>query len=416
MTTRTMKLPPLFRIRQQFESDSVQDLPEAVRDQFDFLKAGEKVRAGQNVAVAVGSRGIHHLGTIVSSVIERLKTMGLKPFIIPAMGSHGGATAAGQAKVLHDLGITESAMAAPIVSNMDVVSLGNLDSGAEVFFSRDALEADHLVVINRVKPHTSFRGEVESGLCKMLAVGCGRQPGASNMHKFGLSASIVPAAKRILERAPILCGLAITESASGGIDSIKLAHPHEFVATDSELLQRARALLPRIPIDDLDVLLIDEMGKDISGAGLDPNVTGFWRQDGGPRTPDYRAIVVLDLTEASHGNATGIGSVDLTTRRVIDAIDMEAMYTNCLTANVPQAARLPVALENDRVALEAALNLCPVSKQIRMGRIVNTLDLGTFWATKALLPELQEQTGILVDETPLSLEFDAMERLHAFVS
>ena len=158
MTTRTMKLPPLFRIRQQFESDSVQDLPEAVRDQFDFLKAGEKVRAGQNVAVAVGSRGIHHLGTIVSSVIDRLKAMGLKPFIIPAMGSHGGATAAGQAKVLHDLGITESAMAAPIVSNMDVVSLGNLDSGAEVFFSRDALEADHLVVINRVKPHTSFRG------------------------------------------------------------------------------------------------------------------------------------------------------------------------------------------------------------------------------------------------------------------
>ena len=403
-----MNLPPLYQIQQQFESDSIQDLPEAVRQQFDCLRAGEEVQAGQSVAVAVGSRGIHHIETIVVSVIRQLEAMGLKPFIIPAMGSHGGATAAGQAKVLHDLGVTESAMAAPIVSNMDIVSLGYLDSGAEVFFSKDALEADHLVVINRVKPHTSFRGEVESGLCKMLAIGCGRQPGASNMHRFGLGHSIVPAAMKILEKAPVLCGLAIVENASGGIDCLRLAHPHEFVATDSGLLKTARALLPRIPIDDLDVLLVDEMGKDISGAGLDPNVTGFWRQDGGPRTPDYRAIVVLDITKPSHGNATGIGSVDLTTRRVIDAIDLEATYTNCLTANVPRAARLPVALENDRVALETVLNQVPIPDQIRMMRIVNTLDLGTFWATKALLPELREQTGILVDETPLSLEFDAM--------
>ena len=411
-----MKLPTLFHIQQRFDSDSIGDLPESVRRQFDRLKAGQKVRAGQSVAVAVGSRGIHHLGTIVSSVIERLKAMGLKPFIIPAMGSHGGTTSAGQTSVLHELGITEAAMGASIVAHMDVVSLGCLDSGAEVFFSKDAMDADHLVVINRVKPHTSFQGEVESGLCKMLAVGCGRQPGASNMHTFGLDTSIVPAAQRILEKASVLCGLAIMESASGGIASLQLAHPHEFVATDRELLKRARTLLPRIPIDDLDVLLVDEMGKDISGGGLDPNVTGFWRQNGGPRRPDYRAIVVLDLTEASHGNATGIGSVDLTTQRVIDRIDLKATYTNCLTAKIPCAARLPLALKNDRVALDAALDLCPVSRQIRMARIVNTLDLQSFWATEALLPELREQADILVDETPLSLKFNELDRLQAFVA
>ena len=410
-----MNLPPLYRVQQQFDSDSIRGLPEAVRQQFEGLDASQKVQAGQSVAVAVGSRGIHHLETIVASVIGQLKVIGLKPFIIPAMGSHGGATAQGQATLLHDLGIRESAMGAPIISNMDVVSLGCLDSGAEVFFSKDALESDHLVVINRVKPHTSFRGEVESGLCKMLAIGCGRKPGASNMHRFGLGTSIVPAAKRILERAPILCGLAIVENASGGIESIELAHPHEFVTTDSGLLKTARALLPRIPIDDLDVLLIDEMGKDISGAGLDPNVTGFWRLNGGPREPDYRTLVVLDITEPSHGNATGIGSVDLTTRRVIDAIDLEATYTNCLTANVPCAARLPVALENDRVALETVLNQVPIPEQIRMVRIVNTLDLGTFWATKTLLPELREHDGILVDETPLNLEFNESARLQPFV-
>ncbi len=313
--------------------------------------------------------------------------------------------------MLKDFGITESSVGAPIVSNMDVISLGRLDSGVEIFCAKDALEADHLVVINRVKPHTVFRGEVESGLCKMLAVGCGKQKGASTIHKFDLARSIVPAAQRILEKASVLCGLATVENASGGVHTIKLAKPGEFVDVDRELLKEAWRLLPRIPLEDLDILVVDELGKNISGGGMDVNVIGFWRRDGGPRKPDYRTLVVLDLTPESHGNAMGMGMADLTTRRVMDQIDLDAMYVNALTSGVLRGARLPIALENDRAALEAALDLYPDPRKVRMARIVNTLSLEVFWATEAVLPELHGREGIRVDDRPLPLEFDDDGRL-----
>jgi hypothetical protein len=204
-----MNYPFMYRIQQRFDTTSIGDVPEAVRRGFSRLDIGKNVQPGQRVAVTAGSRGIDNLTTITATVVECLRNMGLKPFILPAMGSHGGATAVGQVKLLNHLGITESSAGAPIISTMDVISLGNLDSGAEVFMSKDALEADHIVVINRVKPHTAFRSEVESGLCKMLTVGCGKHEGALNMHKFGLAASIIPAARIILEKAPVLCGLAI---------------------------------------------------------------------------------------------------------------------------------------------------------------------------------------------------------------
>ena len=405
--------PVMYRVRQRQDATSIENVAEAVGRELARCKLENKVRAGQTAAVAVGSRGIHDLAAIVSAAIRHLKDLGLKPFVIPAMGSHGGATAEGQAEVLHDLGITESAVGAPVVSNMDAVALGRLESGAEVYFARDALEADHLVVINRVKPHTILRGDVESGLCKMLAVGCGRQQGAANMHKYGLAASIVPAARMILEQAPVLCGLAIVENASEQTHTIRSALPNEFVNVDRELLREAKRLFPQIPLDDLDILVVDEMGKNISGAGIDPNVVGFWRQDGGPRKPDYRILIVLDLTPQSHGNALSIGMADLTTRRVIDKIDLKATYTNALTSGLLSGARLPMALENDRAVLAAALSQVPQPDRVRMVRIVNTLSLETFWATEAVLSELREQAGIVVDDTPLALEFDDEGRLLA---
>ena len=411
-----MKLPNMYGIRQQFHSESIKDVEAAVYQQLGRLNVGTEVRAGQRVAIAVGSRGIHNLVTIVAKVVEYFKTMDLRPLIIPAMGSHGGAKAEGQTRVLHELGITESTVAAPIVSNMDVVSLGHLDSGAEVFFAKDAFEVDHLVVISRVKPHTDFHGEVESGLCKMLAVGCGRQKGASNIHRFGLAASFVPAAQLILEKAPVLCGLAIVENASGGTHKVKLALPHEFVHTDKELLKEARRLLPRIPLADLDILVVDEMGKNISGAGIDTNVIGLWRREGGPREPDYRIIIVLDLTDKSHGNATGIGVVDLTTRRVINKIDPQVTYTNAITSGVLNSARLPIALENDKTVLETALSQFPYLERVRMVRITNSLSLEIFWATQAVLPELREQEGITIDDKLLQPKFDKEGRLLSFVN
>ena len=401
-----MDFPPFYRVKQSFDVTSIKDVPRAVRDEFVNFNPESRIRPGQSVAVGVGSRGTHDLKILVATVVECLRAMQLEPYIIPAMGSHGGATAEGQAQVLAELGITEESVKAPIVSNMGVVSLGHIESGAEVFFARDALEADHIVVINRVKPHTAFRSEVESGLCKILAVGCGRQKGAENMHKYNLAKTIIPAARLIMQKTSVLCGLGVTENAVGGTHSIKLVGPQEFAEVDREFLKIAWTLLPKLPMDDLDILLVDEMGKNVSGAGMDPNVIGFWRREGGARKPDFRILIVLDLTPHSHGNATGIGMADLTTRRVIDQIDWNATYMNVFTSGVLRSALMPIPLENDRAAVETALARVPVPANARMARIINTSKLATFWASEAILPEFQTNSNITVDNQPLKLRFD----------
>ena len=411
-----MHISPLYKIKQQFDAACIEDIKGVVGRQFDKFRPGDNIQQGQSVAVAVASRGTHDLTLLVGVVVERLLSMGLKPYIIPAMGSHGGATGPGQAQVLTDLGISEETMGVPIVSNMDVVSLGHLDSGAEVLFAKDALDADHVVVINRIKPHTAFRGEVESGLCKIMAVGCGKQKGASNMHKFNLGNTIVPAARMILEKASILCGIGVTETATGGTHNIRLARPEEFVDVDREFLKEAWTLFPRLPVDDLDILVVDEMGKDISGAGIDPNVIGFWRREGGPREPDYRTLIVLDLTPKSHGNATGIGMADLVTRRLMDKLDLHATQMNALTSKVLRSARLPISLENDRIALETALDGVPDPRRVRMARIKNTASLETFWVTDSVLSELRSKEGITVDDDPLQLDFNDEGSLLPFPS
>jgi hypothetical protein len=407
------QFPSMFRVRQRFDNSSVADVRAEVRKEFERLPSG-RTAPGAKVAVAVGSRGIAELAAIVSEAVSCLRAMNLHPFILPAMGSHGGATAEGQRRMLDDLGVNEKTVGAPVVSDMEVVSLGRLASGAEVFFSRDAMEADYVAVINRVKPHTAFRSEVESGLCKMLAVGCGKHQGALNMHKFDLASSIVPAAEVVLSRAPILCGLAVVENSRETIHTVRLALPEEFTAVDMKLLKIARGLLPSIPLKDLDILLVEEMGKNISGAGIDTNVIGTWRRDAGPRNPDYRTLIVLDLTAQSHGNALGIGMVDLTTRRVVDRVDLKATYTNALTTGIWSSVRLPMALENDRAAIEAALSRSADPGRVRMARIKNSLMLETFLATGALVPELERQQNIAIDKDPLQLEFDGDGRLLPF--
>jgi hypothetical protein len=400
-----MDYPTFFRVKQRFDVTSIKDVARAVRDEFANFKSGARIRAGQRVAIGVGSRGTHDLKILVETVVECLRAMQLDPYVIPAMGSHGGGTAEGQLQVLADLGITEEAVKAPIISNMDVVSLGRVETGAEVFFAKDALAADHIMVINRVKPHTAFRADVESGLCKILSVGCGRQKGAANMHKYDLGKTIVPAARLIMQKTSVLCGLAVTENAAGGTHSIKLAGPQEFAEVDRKFLKIAWALLPKLPMDTLDILLIDEIGKDISGTGMDPNVTGFWRREGGERKPDFHYLIVLDLTPQSHGNACGIGMADLTTRRAIDQIDWDATYLNVFTSGIFRSALMPIPLENDRAAVETALSRVPVPANARMVRIINTSKLGAFWASEAILTKLRTNSNISVDNQPLELCF-----------
>ena len=406
-----MDYPKFFRVKQRFDVTSIKNVAQAVRDEFANFKPGPKIRAGQRVAVGVGSRGTHDLKILVETVVECLRAMQLDPYVIPAMGSHGGGTAEGQIQVLADLGITEEAVKAPIVSSMDVVSLGHVETGAEVFIAKDALAADHIVVINRIKPHTAFRADIESGLCKILAVGCGRQKGATNMHKYDLGKTILPAARLIMQKTSVLCGLAVTENAAGGTHAVKLVGPQEFAEVDREFLKIAWTLLPKLPMDNLDILLIDEIGKNVSGTGMDPNVIGFWRRWGGERKPDFRYLIVLDLTPQSHGNATGIGMADLTTRRVIDQIDWDATYLNVFTSGLFRSALMPIPLQNDRAAVETALSRIPVPANARMVRIINTSKLDTFWASEAILPELEKNSNIRLDNQALELGFDENERI-----
>ncbi len=403
--------PSMYCVHQKFNKASIIDIESAIHEEFQRINLKRRLKTGQRVGITVGSRGIDRLTDVVATVVTCLKNLELKPCIIPAMGSHGGATAAGQIKILNSLGVTEASVKAPIISSMDVVSLGNLASGASVHFSKDAMAVDHLVVVNRVKPHTAFHSDVESGLCKMLAVGSGKHEGAKNMHKFGLGTSIVPAAEMILQQVPVLCGLALVENSLEKIQTACLALPEEFVEIDRRLLIHACQLLPRIPLDDLDILIVDEMGKDISGSGMDTNVIGSWRRDGGERTPDYRTLVVLDITEKSRGNAVGIGMADLTTRRVVKKIDLNTTYTNALTAGIWASARMPIALENDEATVLMALSKIHDPSQVRMARIKNTLKLETFRVTKALLPELEAKPEIIIAQNPIPMEFDPERKI-----
>jgi hypothetical protein len=406
--------PKMYRIRQKFDRSAIADIPKTIRGEFARGDFARRIRPGQRVAVAVGSRGINNLQTIVATMVECLRGMGLQPFIVPSMGSHGGATAEGQEDVLKHLGISEATVNAPVVSSMEVISLGCIENGADVFISKDIAESDHVVVINRVKPHTAFRSDVESGLCKMLSVGCGKHQGALNMHKFGLGASIKPAAEMMLRRIPVLCGLAIVENSLDVAHTFRIARAEEFIDVDRELLESAKRLLPRIPVEKLDVLIVNEMGKNISGGGIDPNVVGFWRREGGPRTPDYRTLILLDITEQSQGNAVGIGMADLTTRRVMDKLDLGATYTNALTTGIWAAVRLPIALKDDRTVLDAALSHVTDIPKVRMARILNSLMLETLWVTEEVVKELRANKDIEVDETPVRIAFDADGRMLPF--
>lgn len=406
-----MKFPVLYPVAQRFDTTKIEDIPQRVRKAFSNSDLGQRVRPGQRVAVCVGSRGIHNLKKIVRSAIDCLKELGLVPYITPAMGSHGGATADGQVEVLAHLGITESGMGVPIQASMEVHSLGRIVCGAQVFVARDVMDADHIMVINRVKPHTMFRSQVESGLCKMLCIGLGRQAGASNLHQHNLSDVIKPAAGLIMQRLPVLAGLAVTETATGGTHSIDLATTESIIDLDTRLLVTAQKLLPRLPMEQLDILIVERMGKEVSGAGMDPNVIGFWRRDGGKRSPDFRIIIVLELTDASHGNAVGIGLADLTTQRVLEKVDIRATATNALTSGRPQSARLPIGLADDKHALEAAMKMFPDPDHIKIARIVDTGHLARFWVSQPVLDDLIGNDRVVVDNSPTELTFDGNNRL-----
>jgi hypothetical protein len=410
----TMAIPKLLRVKQVFDTNRLQDAAGAVRSGL-MLTLGSRIKPGARIAVTAGSRGIHNLIPMTRAAVDVVKALDGQPFVVPAMGSHGGATDAGQKQLLADLGISEQSMGCPVVSSMEVEEIGRTPGGEPVYLDRNAFQADGIIAINRVKLHTIFRGDVESGLCKILAVGLGKHRGAQQIHRIGVVSIVVESARVILQNAKVLAGVAVLENSRDETMEVHVVPAERFESTDAALLKRAWKILPRVPFDPLDVLVVDEMGKNISGTGMDTNVIGIGSRVGGKMTmgtPAVSAIVALDLTPETHGNANGIGLADLTTRRLVDAIDYKATYTNVMTTRLWAAGRLPLIMDTDRLAIEAAIGEASPD-QIRFVRIKNTLHLEELDISPALLPEAQ-QLGLTIAGEPRDLAFDASGTIAPF--
>jgi hypothetical protein len=417
---RPVTYPQLLRVRQHFERPRVDDIPAAVTEALEKLGLEQCIRPWQTVALTAGSRGIANIPHILKATAAYLQRLGAKPFLVPAMGSHGGATAEGQRHLLESYGITEDFVGVPIRSSMEVVPVGTTPEGYPVVLDSFAASADHIGVVARVKPHTGYHGKVESGLLKMMMIGLGKHAGALVYHRILLEQpfdSLVRSVGRtMLASAPVAFGLGIVENGYDETASIRGVQPEEFEAREEELLVLARRLLGRLPLRQADVLIVDEIGKDVSGSGMDTNVVGrkraFRNQPPPPELPVMRQIFVRGLSERTHGNATGIGAADFTTSRLVSAMDYRATVINCLTAGYPEGAALPVHFESDREAVDAALAVIGRRDphEARILHIRNTLDLEELFVSEPCLDEPRQTEFSPVSGT-LSLEFDVAGNL-----
>jgi hypothetical protein len=408
------KLPKIFKIHQKIDAPHLEDVENRVHELLDQFELAKKVKRGERIGLTAGSRGIKDKPRVLKAIVDRLKDLGASPFIVPCMGSHGGATAEGQIEVLESLGITERSVGAPILSSMDVEEIGRTKFGTPVLTARDLLKADRVVVVNRVKPHTDFRGEIESGLVKMMVIGTSKHQGALMVHrltiKHGFPAVIREVGSIILKKVPILFGMGVIENQYGKTAFIDLVKPEKLVEEEKALLKKARRLAPSLPFDQMDLLILDEMGKNISGAGMDTNVIGrrafIWSSK--PRKPKIMRIFVRDITEESHGNATGIGMADYITKRLFDKIDYSSTAVNCLTGMGPENGRIPIFFERDRDALAAAHDNSGVlhPQNLRILWAKSTLELENLYASQALFKEARSNRRLEILGNPFEFPFD----------
>jgi hypothetical protein len=413
--------PRMVEVRQKIESPKLDDYASAIREELRRKELGEKIKPGWRIAITAGSRGVANYTGILATVVEEVKKAGGEPFLVPSMGSHGGATPEGQLEALRSLDITPETVGAPIRSSMEVDEVGRLSSGTPVYVDRNALKANGIIVVGRVKPHTDFKGEIESGLMKMIAIGLGKQKGAEMIHwhrSDGYHKVMPEAARLIMEKTPILLGLAVLENARHEVAVVKALEPEEIEEEEKKLLKEAKELMARIPFKEIDVLIVEEIGKNISGTGMDTNVIGrFWLPgEVEPRAPEIKRIVVLNLTEETHGNAIGIGLADITTKRVVSQIDYDSTYVNCLTAGHIETAKTPLFLPNDRDAIAMALRTCgPIdAERARVVRIRNTLNLERFWVSESLAETVAsdpELSKVEILGKPREMQFDILGTL-----
>jgi hypothetical protein len=414
----SVALPRFIRVRQIFPPSAPIDIAGTLRREFERVRPG--IKPGARIAVAVGSRGIANLDKLIGAVLQELRQAGAAPFIVPAMGSHGGATPEGQVQLLAEYGVTEERMGAPIRAAMDAQRLGVTPDGIEVLWSSEALRSDGVVVVNRVKPHTDFQSEtLGSGLLKMLVVGLGKQAGAANFHaaamRLGYPKVLATAAQVALATAPVLCGVAVVENQFHDTAQLKVLLPQEIESREPELFRDARRLMPRLPFDDIDLLIVDRLGKNISGAGMDPNVTGrgihgYSAQPGGQAPkPVVRRLFVRELTPESHGNAVGLGLADFTTTRLVRARDERVTFMNALTALSLQSVKVPIHFESDRECVSRALESLALAdtRRARVARITDTLNLEHLQASEAYLEEIRGRKDLETEGDSEPLQFDA---------
>jgi hypothetical protein len=415
-----MKLPKMYRLRQRFDETKVENLEETVKGALGKLSLAA-IKAGQRVAITGGSRGIADIADILKAVVDFVKSFDAQPFIFPAMGSHGGATAEGQVGVLEQLGVTESYLKAPILSSMEVEEIARTEDGVPVFADKNALAADHIVVVNRIKSHTKFKGPLESGLMKMMAIGMGKLKGAELYHKAAVQHTfpkiIADAARLVIQRTPVLCGVGIVENAYGRTALVSAIEPEAIERREKELLLLSKKMMAKLPFNDIDLLIVDEMGKDISGVGIDPNVTGRNRDLLGvfDHPVQVKRLFVRDLTAKSKGNAVGIGLTDLTTRRLVDKIDYAATYKNCITGISLEKAAVPMHFFTDREAIEVGLGsigLTPPEKS-KIVRIKNTNRLEVVEVSEAFAAEIKNRADLEIIAGPQQMVFDGTDNLSA---
>jgi hypothetical protein len=414
-----MNYPEMYHIRQVFDVPKVDNIEETLSHELESIRISSLIKPGARIAITAGSRGVANIDRVFRHLVRVLKENSAKPFLIPTMGSHGGGTAEGQVEVLKSLNITEESVGAPIVSSMEVVEIGKSCFGFPVLVDKNAAEADGVIVVNRIKPHTEFEGPIESGLMKMMAIGIGKHKGCIQVHKqtiaYGYRKVIPEIGRVILENLPVLFGVALVENVYDETAIIKAVPHSQFLVDEEKLLVRAKTLMARLPFDNIHVLIVDNMGKNISGTGMDTNVIGriMFIGEKEPEKPKITRIVVLDLAEESHGNAIGVGLADYTTQRLVKKIALGVTATNSIAGMTPEKGRIPIALKTDREAFEAALNTIGAidPAEARVVHIKNTLEIAELDISEALLEEVKVRKDLELTEELGAMSFESKGNL-----
>ena len=393
-----IKLPKLHKVRQKFPNEILRDIRGKLEADFQRPEVRNTVEPGQKIAVLVGSRGISNLAAIVKGTIDNLISLGAEPFLVPAMGSHGGGIAARQREIIEGYGITEEAMGVPIAASMETAIIGETENGVPVHIDKHAYEADGIVPVARVKVHTDFDGPIESGLCKMLAIGGGKHNGCARLHREGFETfpRLIPeVAAVMLDKLNIPFGVAIIENGHEEIFHVEAVPGNDIMKREPELLKMSKSLMPRLQFDEIDVLIVEQIGKDITGAGMDPNITGRKSVGRIPNFdgPDIKRILILGLSEGTHNNGTGCGVADFITREAYEKIELSSTYTNCIASGNPEAGKMPLIVEDEEEGLRAAIQTCAGIdvNRAKVVKIKDTLHLVDIQVSESLLPMCQDR-------------------------